>query len=175
MQVPIPLCHVLVCNVVPALFIFRPYVALYLQLATVLIFGWWEEGTILRVEWRCASRDSGGQCVMTTGIPVMQWLPADSLVSPQNVSGSFWVEATACLVLPVNLFPPPLQRSICIINPIYFALVTSYCTQKIDMHMVAARIGCKSTVVGTALQKQVGCFNHRVVTMVANKLKVQWL
>ena len=26
-----------------------------------------------------------------------------------------------------------------------------------------------------SLQKQVGCFNHRVVTMVANKLKRQWL
>jgi len=25
------------------------------------------------------------------------------------------------------------------------------------------------------LQKQVGCFNHRVVTMVADKLKRQWL
>ena len=31
---------------------------------------------------------------MMTGIPEMQWLPADSLVSPQNVSGLFWVEAT---------------------------------------------------------------------------------
>ena len=26
-----------------------------------------------------------------------------------------------------------------------------------------------------ALQKQVGCFNHRVVTMVADKLKRMWL
>ena len=85
MQVPIPLCHVLVCNVVPALFIFRPYVALYLQLATVLIFGWWEEGTILRVEWRCASRDSGELCVITPGISEMQWLSADNLVLLQNV------------------------------------------------------------------------------------------
>ena len=70
------------------------YVSLYLQLATILIFGWWKEGTILRVELRCASKDSGGQCVMMTGIPEMQWLSADSLVSPQNVSGLFWVEAT---------------------------------------------------------------------------------
>ena len=38
-----------------------------------------------RVELRCASRDSGGLCVMTSGVPEMQWLPADSLVSPQNV------------------------------------------------------------------------------------------
>ena len=28
---------------------------------------------------------------------------------------------------------------------------------------------------GSALQKQVGCLNHRVVTMVADKLKRQWL
>ena len=61
-------------------------VYLYFQVATTLIFGWWEEGTILRVEWRCASRDSGGQCVMMTGIPEMQLLCADSLVSPQNVN-----------------------------------------------------------------------------------------
>ena len=39
-----------------------------------LIFGWWKEGTIqnLKVEWRCASTDSGGECVMTPGITVMQ-------------------------------------------------------------------------------------------------------
>ena len=93
----VPLCHAYVWNVVPALYIFMecwPYVLLHLQVATALIFGWWEEGTILRVELRCASSDSGGQCVMTTGISEMQWLPADSLVSPQNVSGLIWVEAT---------------------------------------------------------------------------------
>ena len=39
-----------------------------------------------RVEWRCASRTSGGGYVKTSGIPEMQWLSADSLVSPQNVS-----------------------------------------------------------------------------------------
>ena len=61
-------------------------VYVYFQFATTLIFGWWEEGTISRVEWRCASRDNGGQCVMMTGIPEMQQLSADSLVSPQNVN-----------------------------------------------------------------------------------------
>ena len=61
-------------------------VYLYLQLATTLIFGWWEEGTVWKVEWRCASEDSGGQCVMMTGIIEMQQLSADSLVSPQNVN-----------------------------------------------------------------------------------------
>ena len=93
--VPVPLCHIFVCNVVPGIFLWNAgHVSLHLQFATILIFGWWEEGTILRVELRCASRDSGGQCVMMTGTTVMQWLPADSLVSPQNVSGLFWVEAT---------------------------------------------------------------------------------
>ena len=29
-----------------------PYVSLHLQLATTLIFNWWEEGMISRVEWR---------------------------------------------------------------------------------------------------------------------------
>ena len=38
-----------------------------------------------RVEWRCACRDSGGQCVMTSGISEMRVLPADSLDSPLNV------------------------------------------------------------------------------------------
>ena len=28
---------------------------------------------------------------------------------------------------------------------------------------------------GSTLQKQVGCFNHRVVTLVADKLERQWL
>ena len=37
------------------------------------------------VEWRCASRNSGGQCVMTPGISEMQWLLADNLVLPQTV------------------------------------------------------------------------------------------
>ena len=40
----------------------------------------------LRVELRCATRNSGGQCVMTSGILEMQWLSADSLVSLRNVS-----------------------------------------------------------------------------------------
>ena len=40
----------------------------------------------MRAEWKCASGDIGGQYVMTPGILEMQVLPADSLVSPQNVS-----------------------------------------------------------------------------------------
>ena len=31
-----------------------------------------------RVEWRCASKDGGEQCVMTPGISEMQELCADS-------------------------------------------------------------------------------------------------
>ena len=40
---------------------------------------------IQKVEWRCASRDSGGKCAVIPGIPAMQWSSVDSLVSPQNV------------------------------------------------------------------------------------------
>ena len=39
-----------------------------------------------RVEWRCALRDNGGQCVMITpGILEMRGLPADNSISPQIV------------------------------------------------------------------------------------------
>ena len=34
---------------------------------------------------------------------------------------------------------------------------------------------CSAPPPGTTLNKQVGCFNHRVVTKVADKLKRQWL
>ena len=61
-------------------------VSLYLQLAMTPIFGWQEVGMNWRVELRYAPRDSGEQCVMTPGTLEMQVLPADSLVSPQNVS-----------------------------------------------------------------------------------------
>ena len=57
------------------------------QFATTLIFSWKEERTNWKVVWRCASKDSGGQCVIMTGILEMQWLSADSLISPQNVRG----------------------------------------------------------------------------------------
>jgi len=35
--------------------------------------------------------------------------------------------------------------------------------------------GCYLISTYSTLQKQVGCFNHRVVTMVADKLERQWL
>ena len=52
-----------------------------------------------RVEWRCACRDSGGQCVMTSGIPEMQRLSADSLVSPQNVRNFSASFSLSCYVV----------------------------------------------------------------------------
>ena len=42
---------------------------------------------ISKAEWKCAFGDNGEQYVMTPGISEMQVLPADSLVSPQNVRG----------------------------------------------------------------------------------------
>ena len=34
---------------------------------------------------------------------------------------------------------------------------------------------CYDTTTKYLLQKQVGCFNHRMVTLVADKLERQWL
>ena len=38
-----------------------------------------------RVEWKCALRDNGGQCVISTGIIEMRELPANNSNSPQIV------------------------------------------------------------------------------------------
>ena len=35
------------------------------------MFVWWEAPISMRVEWRCASMTSGGQCVMICGIALM--------------------------------------------------------------------------------------------------------
>ena len=50
------------------------------QVATVpmVMFVWWEASISMRVEWRCASMNSGGRCVMTTGTPLMLQLSASS-------------------------------------------------------------------------------------------------
>ena len=53
-----------------------------------MIFGWLKVGMIWRGEWSFASRDSGGQCVIPTGMIVMQWWPADSSVLTPNVSNN---------------------------------------------------------------------------------------
>ena len=71
-----------------------------------MTFSWLEEGTVWRVEWRCATRDSGGQCAMTSGISEMQWLSADNLVSLQNVRHTS-VTAWACVI--VACLPRVLQ------------------------------------------------------------------
>ena len=45
-----------------------------LTTAHMEMFVWWEAPISMRVEWRCASMASGGQCVMTCGIALMlQW------------------------------------------------------------------------------------------------------
>ena len=53
----------------------------------------------------------------------------------------------------------------CKVYLLYFTLVLVYC-----FVLVKSQMGGLST-----LQKQVGCFNHRVVTLVADKLERQWL
>ena len=42
------------------------------------MFVWWEALISMRVEWRCASMTSGGQCVMTPGTALMLLLSANS-------------------------------------------------------------------------------------------------
>ena len=37
----------------------------------MVTFVWWEAPISMRVEWRCASTTSGGQCVMTSGTALM--------------------------------------------------------------------------------------------------------
>ena len=40
----------------------------------------WEVSISMRVEWKCVSMTSGGQCVMTTGIAMMLLWSAGNLV-----------------------------------------------------------------------------------------------
>ena len=42
------------------------------------MFVWWEVPISMRVEWRCVSMTSGGQCVMTVGAALMRLWSADS-------------------------------------------------------------------------------------------------
>ena len=39
--------------------------------APMVMFVWLEAPISMRVEWRCASMTSGGQCVMTSGTTLM--------------------------------------------------------------------------------------------------------
>ena len=58
------------------------------------------------VEWRCATRDSGKHCVMTPGIgfgiPMMQKLSANNLVSSQDVREN--------VLFPEEDFPEPIMH-----------------------------------------------------------------
>ena len=42
------------------------------------MFVWWEALISMKVEWRCASMTSGGQCVMTTGVVLMLQLSVNN-------------------------------------------------------------------------------------------------
>ena len=44
----------------------------------MVMFVWWEAPISMRVEWRCASMTSGGQCVMTSGTALMLLWSASS-------------------------------------------------------------------------------------------------
>ena len=54
----------------------------------------WEAPISMRVEWRCASMTSGGQCVMTTGTTLMLlWFASN------------WdMEVSICIILLVDNF-----------------------------------------------------------------------
>ena len=44
-----------------------------------------------------------------------------------------------------------------------------------SFHVATVFVLSPLTVLGPSLQEQIGCFNHRVITIVADKLKRQWL
>ena len=51
------------------------------------MFVWWEAPISMRVEWRCASMISGGQCVMTPGTTLMLlWSASNWDMHMQEVS-----------------------------------------------------------------------------------------
>ena len=55
----------------------------------MVMFVWWEVPISMRVEWRCASITSGGQCVMIAGAVLMPLLSASSWVmQPLEVSAN---------------------------------------------------------------------------------------
>ena len=49
------------------------------EIVPMEMFVWWEVPISMRVEWRCASMTSGGQCVMTTGTTLMLLWSANNL------------------------------------------------------------------------------------------------
>ena len=65
----------------------------------------------------------------------------------------------------------------CVITDSRFVLpLHVYCSvpEEVRHGDITTAIKCVWNVI-TALQKQVGCFNHRVVALVADKLERQWL
>ena len=55
--------------------------SLQLMLVAIVLmemFVWWEAPISMRVEWRCASMTSGGQCVITPGTALMLLLSANN-------------------------------------------------------------------------------------------------
>ena len=61
------------------------------------MFVWWEAPISMRVEWRCASMTSGGQCVMTPGTALMLLWSASSLnMRTHKVSTLFDVGIYSC-------------------------------------------------------------------------------
>ena len=51
------------------------------------MFVWWEVPISMKVEWRCASMTSGGQCVMTFGIAMMLlWSAGNWVIVTAEVS-----------------------------------------------------------------------------------------
>ena len=54
------------------------------------MFVWWEAPIGMKVEWRCASITSGGQCVMMAGTALMPLLSASSsAMLPLEVRANF--------------------------------------------------------------------------------------
>ena len=47
------------------------------QVATVAPFDWLEDSPLMKAEWKSASMECGGECVMITGGPVMPELCGD--------------------------------------------------------------------------------------------------
>ena len=56
------------------------------------MFIWWEAPISMRVEWRCASMTSGGQCVMTAGTVLMPaWSASSWVLDTLEVSASSYI------------------------------------------------------------------------------------
>ena len=71
-----------------------------MPVATVpmVIFVWWEASISMKVEWRCASMTSGGQCVMTLGTVLMLLWSASNWDTHTLEVSWVWLSST-CLKL----------------------------------------------------------------------------